>query len=322
METLSDRAEAQPLTRRRALALAASGVAAASIFPTPARAQTSTVRIAASAAATQAEAYYADQLGFFKQAGITATLSSAARSAETLQLVARGDIDVASATPEGIANAIIHGIPVRIVAIGAIYVEPAAIGLYVAKDSPIKGAADLANAIVGVNSLNDSQSLGVWAWMSDNHVDPSKVKIVEIPFPSMAAALKRKDIAAGCIVEPFATAARDDIRAVPGAYASLGHHWAFGAWYARTDFIEKNAALTKQIVAALYATAKAVNANPASIEQLLVGYSKMPLVTVRAIVKPVWAEKAERSSIEPQLQAAVKFKMIARPVSYEEIVLA
>ena len=54
----------------------------------------------ASAAATQAEAYYADQLGYFKQAGITATLSSAARSAETLQLVARGDHHGARAQAE------------------------------------------------------------------------------------------------------------------------------------------------------------------------------------------------------------------------------
>jgi NitT/TauT family transport system substrate-binding protein len=309
------------MTRGRALTVAASGAAVLSAFPAVVRAQTSTVSIAASAAATQAEAYYADQLGYFKQAGITATLSSAARSAETLQLVARGDIDVASATPEGIANAVIHNIPVRIIAIGTIYVEPAAVGLYVAKDSTIKGPADLADGVVGVQSLGDSQSLGVWAWMSDNHVDPSKVKIVEMPFPSMAAALTRKDITACCMVEPFSTAAKDVVRAVPGVYASLGRHWALGVWYARADFIDKNPALTKQIVTALYTTAKHVNANPASIEQLLVSYTKLPLETVHAIVKPVFAEKAERTNIEPQLQVAAKFKVISRPVSFEEVML-
>ena len=309
------------ITRGRALALAASS-AAVTVFPARVRAQSSSVRIAASPAATQAEAYFADQLGYFKAAGITATLSTAARSAETLAGVARGDIDVASATPEGIANAIIHNIPLRIIAIGTIYVEPAALGLFVAKDSTVKTAADLASAVVGVNSLNDTQSLGVWQWMVDNKVDPSKVKILEIPFPSMAAAIKRKDITACCMVEPFATAARDDCRAVSGVYASLGKHWALGVWYARAEYIDKNPALTRHLNAALYETAKHVNANPAIIESMLVTYTKIPLETIRAVVKPVFAEKAERSSIEPQLLSAARFKMIARPVSYEEIMSA
>ena len=309
------------ITRGRALALAASGVALTA-FPARVRAQSSTVRIAASNAATQAEAYYADQLGYFKSAGITVTLSSAARSAETLAGVARGDIDIASATVQGIANAIIHNIPLRIIALGTIYVEPPALGLYVAKDSTVRTASDLETAVLGVNSLNDTQSLGLWQWMADNKVDSSKVKILEIPFASMAAAIKRKDITACCMVEPFSTAARDDVRAVPGVYASLGKHWALGVWYARTEYIEKNPALTRHVAAALYETAKHVNANPASVEAMLVTYTKIPIETIRAIVKPVFAEKVERSSIEPQLISSARFKIISRPVTFEEIMLA
>src|SRR6202021_2716733 len=99
------------ITRGRALALAASGAAVAAGVPAIVRAQTSAIRIAASSAATQAEGYFADQLGFFKQAGLSATITTTGRGAETLEAVVRGDIDIASATPEGIAKAIIHNIP-------------------------------------------------------------------------------------------------------------------------------------------------------------------------------------------------------------------
>jgi hypothetical protein len=71
-------------------------------------------------------------------------------------------------------------------------------------------------------------------------------------------------------------------------------------------------------VNALHATAKYVNANPASVDPLLVTYTKLPLETVRAIAKPVWSEKTERSSVDPQLQAAARFKVISRVVPYEE----
>lgn len=164
------------MKRGHAIALAASGAAALG-FPAVVRAQTSTLRIAASTAATQAEGYFADQLGFFKQAGITATISTTGRGSETIEAVVRGDIDMASATPEGIANAVIHNIPLRIIATGAIYVEP-----------------------------------------------------------------------------------------------------------------------------------------------LLVTYTKLPLETLHAIVKPVWAERAERSNVEPQLASAARYKVISRPVSYDEVV--
>jgi NitT/TauT family transport system substrate-binding protein len=311
------------LSRGRAMALAASGAAALAGFPAVARAQTSTIRIGASGAATQAEGYFADQLGYFKQSGITATITTTLRGAETLAAISRGDLDFASATPQGVANAIIHNIPLRIIAVGSIYVDPPAVGLYVAKDSKINRASDLSNTTVAVNSLNDSQSLGIWQWMTDNKVDPTTIKIVEIPFGAIGAALKRGEVAAGCLVEPFATAAsKEDARLVPGVYASLGRHWALGVWYAQKEYIDKNPSLVKQVVTALYATGKHVNANPASVEQILVTYTKLPLETIRAIVKPVWAERPERSSIEPQLVSAAKFKVISRPVPYEEIMLA
>jgi len=38
-------------------------------------------------------------------------------------------------------------------------------------------------------------------------------------------------------------------------------------------------------------------------------------------VKPVWAERAERSNVEPQLVSAARFKVISRPVTYDEVVL-
>lgn len=49
-------------------------------------------------------------------------------------------------------------------------------------------------------------------------------------------------------------------------------------------------------------------------------FTKLPLETLHAIVKPVWAERAERSNVEPQLASAARFKVISRPVAYDEVV--
>jgi NitT/TauT family transport system substrate-binding protein len=306
------------ISRSHALALAA---AATTLRPRLVGAQASTVRVGASAAATQAEAYYAEQLGMFKQAGITTQQTIVTRSSDTLSAIVRGDLDVGSTTPQAIANAIIHGIPIVVIATGGVFAgDPAPVQLLVSKKAPLRNDAKAyERATIAVQTLNDSQSLGVLAWFQRNHVDTTKVKFIEITFPTMSVALDRGEVTAACEVEPFISAHRELVREVPHVYDSLGHHWALGAWYAKREWVEKNPALVKQFVGALYATAKRVNANPSMVDELLVAYSKIPLDSIRTTPKPIWAEGPERSQLDPQIKSAADFKILSRYVSYHEL---
>jgi NitT/TauT family transport system substrate-binding protein len=306
------------LSRSAALVLgAAAAVAPRRVWSQAA----STVRVGASAAATQAEAYYGEQLGVFKAAGITTTQTIVTRSSDTLTAIIRGDLDVGSTTPQAIANAIIHGIPIHVIATGGVYAgDPLPVQLVVSRKAPIRNDAKAyVDAVVGVQTLNDSQTVGFKAWLQKYHQPTNRAKFVEITFPTIPAALDRGEIQCGCMVEPFITANRELIRDVPHAYDALGRHWALGAWYARKDWIDKNPALVKSFVAALYATAKRVNAIPSSVDELLSAYSKVPLSSVRATPKPIWAEGPERSQLEPQIVAAAEFNAISRNVPYREM---
>jgi NitT/TauT family transport system substrate-binding protein len=304
------------MTRSSAIALVAGAAAA----PYVARADSATVRVGASPAATQAEAYYADQLGFFKQAGLITEQQIVTRSADTLQLVVSGNLDVGSTAPQSIANAIIHGFPLRVIAAGAVYAgNPPPVQFCVAKTTASNDPHYYANATIGVQTLNDSQSVGVLAWFRQNKVPTDKVKFIELPFPTMPEALQRSEILGCCMVEPFASARKDITRSIPNVYDILGKNWALGVWYAKIDWIQANPQLVKTFVNALYATARKVNADPSSVDQLLSTYSKVPLDSIKQTLKPIFAEKQERSNVEPQMLAAAEFKLISRPVSYDEM---
>jgi ABC-type nitrate/sulfonate/bicarbonate transport system substrate-binding protein len=124
------------IPRSSALALAAAALAA----PGRAWAQTSAsaIRIGTSPASTQAEAYYAEQLGFFKQAGITTTQTFVTRSTDTLAAIIRGDLDIGLTSPQAIANAIIHGVPIQIIATAAVFAgNPPPTQLFVPKGSAL-----------------------------------------------------------------------------------------------------------------------------------------------------------------------------------------
>ncbi len=286
------------ISRSAALALAGAAVVAR---PIRVWAQASTVRVGASAAATQAEAYYAEQLGMFKQAGITTQQTIVRRSSDSLPAMVRGDLDVGSTTPQVIANAIIHGIPIQVIATGGVFAgDPSPVQLLVSNKAPLRNDAKAyEHATVAVQTLNDSQSLGMLAWLKQNHVDTTKVKFLEITFPAMSVALDRGEVTAACEVEPFISAHRELVREVPHVYDSLGHRWALGAWFARRDWIEKNPALVKQFVSALYSTAKRVNANPSMVDDMLAAYSKTPIESIRVTPKPIWAEEAAKSQLGP-----------------------
>lgn len=304
------------ISRSTALAVLCSAVA----VPHIARAQNSTVRVGASPAATQAEAYYAEQLGIFKAAGISTTQTIVTRSSDSLAAVIAGDLDVGSTTPQAIGNAIIHGIPIRVIATGAVYAgNPPPVQLFVAKNSTLSDAKSFENSTFAVQTLNDTQTLGMLVWLQQNKVDTTKIKFIEMPFSTMAAALARGEVAGACIVEPFASAHKDEVKAIPHVYDDLGKDWALGAWFARRDWIEKNPALVKSFVQAIYTTAKRVNADPASINALLSAYSKVSPEAARTTPHPIFAEMPERSNIEPQMIAAARFKLVSRLVTYREM---
>ena len=317
------------MPRSTALRVGAAAALAAGTSSVPRRilAQAAPLRFAASPASTQAEAFYADKLGFFRQAGITATETLVTRGADAVNGVVDGDFDIGCSTPPSIANAIIHNLPIRIIAPGPVYVNPAPFGLYVAKTSPVRRAQDLLNTIIATQTLNDDGTLGILAWLDQNHVDTTKVKFIELTFPSMAPALMRGEVAAAFIVEPFASAHKDDIREIPGVYDSLGTHWAYGAWFAKKAFIDANPAVAKAIAGALYATAKQVNAHPNDIAPLLAQYSKISLEDARALVKPVWAERPERSELRAanaalgEVQAATATRLLPRADGTERLML-
>ncbi len=307
------------IPRSSAIALAAAALAA----PRRAWAQTSSpaLRIGTSAASTQAEAYYAEQFGYFKQAGIATTQTIVTRSTDTLSAIIRGDLDIGLTSPQAIANAIIHGFPIQVIATAAVFAgNPPPSRLFVLKSSPLGDDPHAyEKATVAVQTLGDSQSLGVLAWLQQHRIGTSKIKFIEMPFPTMGAALERGEVDAAEIIEPFASTHKDTIRAIPHVYESLGPNFAMVAWYGMSDWIAKNPALIKQYVAVMYATAKRVNADPSSVDDLLAAFSKVPVEMVRALPKPTFALATERAQYEPQLQAAADFKFISRFVSYKEL---
>ncbi len=99
-----------------------------------------------------AEAYYAQQLGYFKDAGIDPTLTPIASASAIATAVSSGSLDVGFGSAIPLAAARARGIGFRIIAPAVVYASGnGAMPIAVAKNSPIQKASDLNGMTLGVN---------------------------------------------------------------------------------------------------------------------------------------------------------------------------
>jgi NitT/TauT family transport system substrate-binding protein len=124
-----------------------------------------------------AQAYYALDAGFFKNAGLNVEITTVPTGGAAATAVAAGAVDIAVTNPIAVANAFEHGVPLIVVANGGLYSSKApSTALCVGEKSPLRVAADFAGKTVAVSSLNNLEQIGFEAWLSANNVDPSGVR--------------------------------------------------------------------------------------------------------------------------------------------------
>ena len=97
-----------------------------------------TVRVGTTPNDSNAEAFYAQEMGFFRQAGLNVELTSFNNGASAAAAMASSSIDISISPPMQIAQAISHGLPFIVIAAGALNtIRAPAAWIVVAKNSPI-----------------------------------------------------------------------------------------------------------------------------------------------------------------------------------------
>jgi NitT/TauT family transport system substrate-binding protein len=308
--------------RRRTFAGGAAGLVAASLAR-PLRAQPAAlpVRVAEVGIDLYAEAYYAQDQGFFKNAGLNAEIATFSNGAAAQTAVAAGAADVGVSNPVAIAAAVTHGVPFTVIAGAGLYSTKApSTALCVAKSSPLKTAKDLEGKVVALSALHDQAQIGIQAWLEKNGADPQKVSFVEVPFPTMGVALEQGRIDVAMIPEPSLTVAiNGPARLFAKPFDAIAPQFYIGTWVAESGWAKKNPETVKRFASAIYATARWANAHHDESAVILAKYSKLEPATIRAMTRAVFPESLSAAMIQPPLDAAAKYGLLTRAVSAGEL---
>ena len=267
-----------------------------------------------------AEVYYGVDQGFFKAEGLDVHITGFTNAPAQAAAVIAGTIAAGNGGVGSVAVARERGILEKVIAPASVY-NPAALTavLMVAKDSPIKSAAELNGSIIGTNGLQDQAQLESMLWLEKHGADLKTIKFVEVPFPEMAGALQQKRIAAALMVEPLITAGAADVKTFGDAMGAIAPHFITTGWFASDAWLQANPDVAARFVRAMLHTAEWANAHHAESAQILVRSAKLDPAIAGKMTRATYGTSLDPVLMQPVLDMFVHFGVLAKPITAADL---
>ena len=270
-----------------------------------------------------AEAYYAQQMGFFKKAGLNVTLQEFTSGGASAAALAGGAVDIGLADLVTMASAHARGVPIVYIAPAGVYKKGAqTYVLVVPESSPIKTAKDFAGKTIAVNGIKNINEIPTDAWIDNNGGDSKSAKFIEMPYPALLPALDAGKVDAVAVVEPFATFARmkNKYRIISLVDRNIAPAFAVAGWATTTAWARAHPDLARKFVAVMAETAKWANANHARTAVMITALAKMPPAVASRMERAYYGERLDPALLQPVIDATAKYGAIPKSFPAAEII--
>lgn len=195
----------------------------------------------------------ADQLGYFEDEGLDATIDpSAGNPTAAIPLLLNDEYQFAMIDSASACRAAAEDLPIVVVAgiLSALPENPQQDGVLVPPGSPIDSADDLDGTTIGVPSLGGSIQVTANAAIEAAGGDPTSVEYVQLPFDTLATAAESGQVDAIITLANFYAAAQqagfspvtDGAAQLPGAPTVV--------WAASARYVAENPDVVEAFVAA------------------------------------------------------------------------
>lgn len=288
--------------------------------PHPAGAQADqVVHVGASSFEANAGAYYANEMGFFKRVGLNVDVQPYNNGAAIAAAVAGGSLQIGVGNPLPLVIAHERGLTFVIIAPGTLYdAKTNPQNCVVAPNSPLRTAKDLEGTTVAVTGLQSLDPLGLLSWVDRHGGDSHRVKLVELPQTLMGDAVADGRVAAAVMADPALSAAiaAGKVRGFSRCYDALGDHFFVSLWFSMREWAQKNPDVVRRFRIAIDQAGEWATRNPEAAAGLL----RKCLRISEERAHEVHARSIDPIFVQPIIDAAVKYKVIDRPMDAREII--
>lgn len=267
------------------------------------------VRVATSANDAAAVVYYAQELGYFKRAGIDVEIQALNNGGAALAAaVVSGSLDIGVSNVLSVATAHVRGVPLVLVAPSALYLASApTTALVIDKNSPVKTAHDLNGKTVATGGLNDLSEVAAKAWIDRHGGDSQTVNFIEMPFVQMPAAVARGTVQAAVMTEPYLTVAHDDTRILGYPYDAVGRRFLIDAWFSSETWVVQNPSVAARFAAALREAADWANSHHLQSATILALHSPIAPAVLARMTRATYGTSLRPAEIQPEIVAGVQY---------------
>jgi NitT/TauT family transport system substrate-binding protein len=267
-----------------------------------------------------AQAYYAQDLGFFKAAGLDVTFAPLPSSPPIIAAVSSGAADIGNSVVGSAVAARSRGITVRFFAPAGLYLSTAPTARLVSlKGTIYKSGAELAGKTIAVTGLADLTFYATKQWVEATGGNPNSMKFIELSEPEMLPALKEHRIDAGILIEPFIAQAGDAVSSVAAIDDSVAKRFLATGWFASDAWLAAHPDVAAKYAAVMKQTAEWANVHHAESAAILLKYTKLTPEIVGRMQRATYGTTLDAALLQPVIDNAAKYGSFPRPVTAAEL---
>jgi NitT/TauT family transport system substrate-binding protein len=292
--------------------------------PTSGENGTTTITVGVLPIGNAAPLYLGMEKGFFREEGLELKPHVAQSGNELVATLVSGDSEVAFLGYVPVIVARAQGLPLKVVANADNGADTAAEEWQVIlsrKGSDIREPADLEGKTIAVNALGGVAEVGLKAALEAEGADPGSIKLLEIPFPEMPAALEARRIDAIWGVEPFLTQALGEgAQEVLAPYPSLGKAFPNGTYATTDSYLEENADVMERFTRAMNRSSEYATENPDEARAVIPTFTQIPEAVAQEMRLPLWPTEIDRAQLEDLIGYTQKYGIIEETFPVEEMI--
>ena len=286
--------------------------------------KTTKVKVGVLPISNVAPLYLGVEKGFFKEEGLEIEPAPAQSGNEIVTAMVSGDLQFAFLGYVPATSARAQGLPIKLIANadnGAESEKDEWTLIMVGKDSAIKSVEDLAGKTIAVNALKGVGEVVIKAALEKQGVDPNSIKLLEVPFPEMPAALEKKRVDAIWAPEPFLTSVLGTGgRGVEAPLTTLGAKFPNGTYATTEQYLGKNKDVVERFARAMNKSSDYASENPDEARATIPQFTKIPAEAAKKIRLPLWPTEIDREQLQQLVDFAVKYKVIEKAPPLDELI--
>jgi NitT/TauT family transport system substrate-binding protein len=311
--------------RRRSFTASVAALAFAQATLRGAVAQTApfALQLGSNAADDVTPVLWAQHSGMFAKAGLTVDIQKFTSGSAVTAAVIGGALDVGKSSLLPLISARNHGVPIKLLAPGEIWLSEAPIsGMVVLKDSPIASARDLNGKILPTPSLRDIVETSSRAWIDANGGDSKTVRFVEMPSAAVLAALLDGRVAAATLSNPYFgnVAASGKVRILSRPEDAIAKRFMITAWFATESYIERNRDALARYVQIIQQSATYTNAHHAETVPVTAPFWGLEPAVLAGMTRSYVGSVVDVRDIQPVIDAALKYDIIDKPLDAQQMI--